>query len=57
MNPPKVRNRMFFYRRLWHHYYDNADAVIYVVDSADLNRLQEAREELDCVLGYVEIID
>jgi GTPase SAR1 family protein len=52
-----VRKRLIFFRRLWHHYYDNADAVIYVVDSADLYRMQEAKEELDCVLGYVEIID
>jgi GTPase SAR1 family protein len=48
---------MFFYRRLWHHYYDNADAVIYVVDSVDFYRMQEAREELDIVLRYEEIID
>jgi GTPase SAR1 family protein len=48
---------MFFYRRLWHHYYDSCDAVIYVVDSADLYRMQEAKEELDCILGYAEIID
>jgi hypothetical protein len=48
---------MVFYRRLWHHYYDSCDAVIYVVDSVDFYRMQEAREELDIVLRYVEIID
>lgn len=33
-------------RPLWRHYYENSDAVIYVVDSNDTDRLSEARDEL-----------
>lgn len=33
-------------RPLWHHYYENNDAVIYVVDSSDRDRFDEAKEEL-----------
>ena len=38
-------------RRLWRHYYENADALIYVVDSSDPARLQEARLELHKILS------
>jgi len=37
-------------RSLWHHYFENSDAVIFVVDSSDKERLDEAREELDRIL-------
>ena len=37
-------------RGLWHHYFENSDAVIFVVDSSDRERLHEAREELDNIL-------
>ena len=37
-------------RPLWQHYYENTDAVIYAVDSADPARLEEAREELEGML-------
>jgi small GTP-binding protein len=33
-------------RKLWYHYYEGTDAVIFVVDSNDPERLQEAKEEL-----------
>jgi len=33
-------------RTLWHHYFQNTDAMIYVVDSSDRERIEEAREEL-----------
>jgi len=38
-------------RRLWRHYYQNTDVLIFVVDSADRSRLEEACEELHHVLG------
>ena len=38
-------------RPLWQHYYENCDAIIYVVDSSDGLRMQEAREEMEGVLG------
>src|SRR3546814_9439367 len=37
---------------LWHHYYRGASAVIYVVDSSDRDRLEEAQQELHAVLGH-----
>jgi ADP-ribosylation factor protein 1 len=33
-------------RKLWRHYYAGTDAIIYVVDSNDRERIAEAREEL-----------
>eukprot|EP00045_Choanoeca_perplexa_P023040 m.11873 g.11873 ORF g.11873 m.11873 type:complete len:185 (-) comp9880_c0_seq1:107-661(-) len=37
-------------RPLWRHYFNNSDAIIYVVDSADAERLQESRDELTNML-------
>lgn len=33
-------------RRLWKHYYNGANAIIFVIDSADVGRLEEVRKEL-----------
>ncbi|NPA71689.1 MAG: GTP-binding protein [Gammaproteobacteria bacterium] len=33
-------------RRLWKHYYQNCDGLIFVVDSSDRERLAEAKNEL-----------
>merc|ERR1711877_85237 len=38
-------------RPLWQHYFENTDGIIFVVDSADGERLSEAREELEGVLA------
>ncbi|VDP22206.1 unnamed protein product [Echinostoma caproni] len=38
-------------RPLWRHYYDNAKAIIFVVDSNDTERIDEAREELHALLN------
>jgi len=37
-------------RPLWQHYYINSDALIYLVDSNDKDRMDEARDELHRVL-------
>eukprot|EP00752_Nemacystus_decipiens_P009776 g8731.t1 len=37
-------------RRLWRHYYANSDALIFVVDSSDHERMEEARDEMFHVL-------
>ena len=37
-------------RPYWRHYFDNADVLIYVIDSADRKRLEEAGAELDQLL-------
>ncbi len=33
-------------RRLWHNYFENADAVVFVIDSSDRNRFHEVKIEL-----------
>ncbi|CBY18840.1 unnamed protein product [Oikopleura dioica] len=37
-------------RPYWSNYFENTDVLIYVVDSADIRRLQEAAEEFDDLL-------
>lgn len=44
-------------RRLWHHYFDGSDALIYVIDCNDPSRLDEAKEELYSVLSASELQD
>ena len=34
-------------RTLWHHYFDNVDGLVFVVDSTDNRRLHVARAELE----------
>ena len=38
-------------RALWRYYFENSDAIIYVVDSADPDRMTEARETLHSMLA------
>ena len=38
-------------RALWRHYYENTDALIWIIDSADESRLSESRDELHRVLS------
>merc|ERR1712070_65418 len=38
-------------RPYWKNYYANTDAIIYLVDSADKRRIDEAAEELDALLS------
>lgn len=33
-------------RKFWHNYFENADAVVFVVDSSDRNRFPSVRKEL-----------
>ena len=42
-------------RPLWKHYYSSTDAIIYVVDSNDPERLEESRRELEGMLKYEEL--
>jgi len=37
-------------RVLWRHYFDNVKSIIYIVDSSDLERINESKEELMRVL-------
>ncbi|KAF0719039.1 Aste57867_1323 [Aphanomyces stellatus] len=42
-------------RPLWKHYHQNADAVIFVIDSTDMSRIHEAAEELHRMLSEEEL--
>mmetsp|Transcript_2188 Transcript_2188/g.2446 ORF Transcript_2188/g.2446 Transcript_2188/m.2446 type:complete len:121 (+) Transcript_2188:138-500(+) len=42
-------------RRLWKHYYNGVNAIIFVVDSADTHRVKEAAMELNGILKDDEL--
>jgi len=44
-------------RRLWNHYYNNTDALIFVVDSNDRSRIEEAKGELKRLLEEEQLRD
>lgn len=44
-------------RSLWMHYLFNNDAVIFVVDAADLERIDEAKEALHLIFEAEELAD
>lgn len=39
------------YRKLWEKYYQDTDAVIFVVDSSDKLRMAVVKEEMNAMLG------
>ncbi len=41
--------------RLWKHYFDKINAIIFVVDSADRERMAKAQEELHKVISDEEL--
>merc|ERR1712050_242692 len=42
-------------RKLWRHYYLGTNAVIFVVDSSDRDRIEDAKEELFKMLAEPEL--
>merc|ERR1712072_665939 len=42
-------------RKLWRYYYQNTNGLIYVVDSNDRDRIEDAREELKKMLAEEEL--
>jgi len=42
-------------RALWRHYFRGVDGLIYIVDSGDAERMEEAKEELHKVLNESEL--
>ena len=42
-------------RLLWKHYYQNTQGIIFVVDSSDTERVQEAREEIEKLLAEEDL--
>jgi len=43
------------YRNLWEHYYKDAQAIIFVIDSSDKLRMVVAKEELDLLLNNPDL--
>jgi small GTP-binding protein len=39
-------------RTLWHHYFDNVDGLVFVIDSTDSRRLHVARAELEGIYQH-----
>lgn len=46
---------MFIFRPYWRCYYSNTDAIIYVVDSADRDRIGISKDELILMLQVSNI--
>ena len=44
-------------RQLWRHYYTNTQGIIFVVDSNDRDRIDDAREELHKMINDEELKD
>jgi len=44
-------------RVLWRHYFENTDGIIFVVDSNDKGRIEEARTELQKIVSAPELAD
>jgi len=44
-------------RKLWRYYYQGTQGLIYVVDSSDRDRVEDAREELFKMIGEEEMRD
>eukprot|EP00658_Telonema_sp_P-2_P030370 TRINITY_DN22947_c0_g1_i3.p1 TRINITY_DN22947_c0_g1~~TRINITY_DN22947_c0_g1_i3.p1 ORF type:complete len:182 (+),score=56.18 TRINITY_DN22947_c0_g1_i3:39-584(+) len=42
-------------RKLWRHYYEDVDAIIFVLDSNDKDRIEEARGEVETMLKEQEL--
>ena len=43
-------------RALWRHYFKAMDAIVFVLDSTDRERMEEARSELDRLLANDELL-
>jgi len=39
-------------RKMWHHYFENANAVVFVIDSNDTVRMNEVKSEIDKLLEH-----
>jgi len=44
-------------RDLWEEYYSGADAIVFMVDSADHDRFDEAKNEMEQILASPDIVD
>jgi ADP-ribosylation factor related protein 1 len=44
-------------RRLWHQHYHDVEGVLFVIDSNDQERIEEAREILEGILKAPEMLN
>lgn len=44
-------------RKLWHHYFANTDAIVFVVDASDRERFVEAKVELDKLFNHPSLTE
>jgi len=44
-------------RKLWRYYYQNTEAIIFVIDSNDRDRIEDARDELSKIVNEDEMRD
>ena len=44
-------------RTFWRNYFEKTDALVWVVDSADVARLQDCKNELDAILKEEKLVD
>merc|ERR1712225_227367 len=44
-------------RKLWRHYYQGSQGLIFVIDSSDRDRIEDARQELSKILAAEEMKD
>ena len=42
--------------KLWKHYFDKINAIIFVVDSADVDRMERVRDELHKIVNDEELV-
>ena len=43
-------------RPVWKHYFESVNGVIFVIDSADRERIPEVRDELHQILGTIKTV-
>mgnify|MGYP000854673683 FL=1 len=54
---PRCERRILVFNRFWRHYYGGTQALIFVVDSSDRERIEIAKEELQRLLNEVGLKD
>ena len=45
------------FRRLWHHYFENCNAIVFVIDSNDTERLTVVNDEIWNLLNHPMLVD